>query len=77
MICRKRPATGVPGLQPARLPLQRLCEQLGHVLRKSEARMSKPETNPNDQIVQGRSVSVQRAACLFKLEFELDLFPRN
>ena len=31
MICRKRPATVVPGLQPARLPLQRVREQLGHV----------------------------------------------
>ena len=32
MICRKRPATVVPGLQPARLPLQRFREQFGHVL---------------------------------------------
>jgi hypothetical protein len=32
MICRKRPATVVPGLQPARLPLQKsLSEQLGNV----------------------------------------------
>jgi len=31
MICRKRLATVVPGLQPARLPLQRFREQLGHV----------------------------------------------
>src|SRR5437588_9184653 len=40
---------------------QRVGEQLGHVLRKSEARMSKPETNPNDQIVQAQSVPVRRA----------------
>src|SRR5947208_4940962 len=36
-------------------------EQLGHVLRKSEARMSKPETNPNNQIVQPQFVPIRRA----------------
>src|SRR5437588_5031906 len=40
---------------------QRVGEQLGHVLRKSEARMSKPETNPTNQIVQAQSVPVRRA----------------
>jgi hypothetical protein len=51
-MLRERERKSLPGLQEC------VCEKLGHVGRKSEARMSKPEANPNDHILQRQFASL-------------------